>query len=253
MPDRSEAALAQYLDLCDEAEVKATFFVIGWYAARYPARVAEMIRRGHEVGCHSLHHEDVATLSTDIFRKSTVEAKEMIEDAAGVAIIAYRAPSFSIPHHHTGRMFQVLAELGFEIDSSVSTAARIHGGGFPAVVFAAPLSLEAMYGVRIFEIPVPGVRLFGRDIQLFGGGYLRVAPWALLSVAMRSEAYQVLYVHAHDFDEELPALPGGSRASNLRRRLRYGNMSNKVRRLFAQADVLSCGQLRDRVMGSHHV
>ncbi len=248
MPDRSGQPLSEWLDLCEEAGVRSTFFVIGWYAAHFPARIAEMVRRGHEVGCHSLYHEDVATLSPDDFRQSTADAKAMIEDAAGVAIEAYRAPSFSIAHDDDGRMFHTLADLGFTIDSSVSTAARIHGGGFSRVDFAAPLSLEAMFGVPIFEIPVPGVRLMGRDVQLFGGGYLRLAPWPLLKRAMQSEDYQVLYVHAHDFDEDVPDLPGGSTAANLRRRLRIGKTTDKIRRLFAQSEVLSCGQLRDQFM-----
>jgi polysaccharide deacetylase family protein (PEP-CTERM system associated) len=247
MPDRSERPLMDYLDLCDEAGVRCTFFFIGWYARAWPERVAEVVRRGHEAGCHSLHHEDVGLLSTDAFRSTTIDAKAMIEDAAGSAVIAYRAPSFSLPAQGPGELFRCLVELGFEIDSSISTAARVHGGGFSRADFSGPMSLLESYGVDLFEVPVPGVSLLGRDVQLFGGGYLRLAPQPLLDRFAEREPYQVLYVHPHDFDADLPPLPNAGMGSNLRRNLRIGDTRTKVKRLFQSAEVLSCGQVRDRV------
>ncbi len=246
MPDRSERPFMDYLDLCDEMGVRCTFFFIGWYAKTWPGRVAEVVRRGHEAGCHSLFHEDVGLLADDTFRATTCDAKAMIEDAAGGPVIAYRAPSFSLPRTGTARLFQALVDLGFEIDSSISTAARVHGGGFARHTFGGPMSLKATFGVDLFEIPVPGVSLFGRDVQLFGGGYLRLAPTALLERFAASEAYQVLYVHPHDFDASLPPLPNAGMGANLRRNLRIGDTRTKVKRLFGSADVLSCSEVRDR-------
>jgi polysaccharide deacetylase family protein (PEP-CTERM system associated) len=249
MPDRSEQPLRDYLDLCDVAGVRCTFFFIGWYARRFPDRVRAVTERGHEAGCHSLWHEDVAQMSVAAFRASTADAKAAIEDATGAAVISYRAPSFSIPTEDPAPFFETLAELGFEIDSSISTAARIHGGGFSAEHVAGPMSLGPVYGVDIFEIPVPGVSLLGREVQLFGGGYLRLAPQALLNAFASREAYQVLYMHPHDFDADLPDLPGAGRADNLRRRLRIGDPAAKVLRLLTASDAVNCRELRDRVAG----
>lgn len=245
MPDRSEAPLRQYLDLCDEAGVKCTFFFIGWYARRFPKRIEEVVRRGHEAGCHSLNHEDVATLSTARFRQTTAEAKALIEDAAGAPVIAYRAPSFSFPPERCGELIGVLSSLGFTIDSSISTAGRIHGGGFNNQIFPKPANLKSIYGVDIFEVPVPGVSLFGRQLQVFGGGYLRLAPRMLLNRLARRETYQVLYVHPHDFDNDLPPLPNGGPLLDLRRRINVGDIRRKLLDLFAGSDVRSCKQLLD--------
>lgn len=249
MPDRSETPLMDYLDLCDEAGVRCTFFFIGWYARRFPERVRAVVERGHEAGCHSLWHEDVARMSPDAFRSSSAEAKATIEQAAGAAVISYRAPSFSLPLDDPAPLFRTLAELGFEIDSSISTAARIHGGGFSADRFAGPMSLAPVYGVDLFEIPVPGVSLLSREVQLFGGGYLRLAPQRLLDSFASREAYQVLYMHPHDFDPDVPDLPGAGRADNLRRRLRIGDPAAKVLRLLKTSDAVACRELRDRVVG----
>jgi polysaccharide deacetylase family protein (PEP-CTERM system associated) len=243
MPDRSERPLQAYLDLCEESGVVCTFFFLGWYARRFPQRVAEVVRRGHEAGCHSLWHEDLATLSTARFVDSTKVAKAAIEDAAGVPVLAYRAPSFSFPLDRHRDLLAELAGMGFTIDSSICTAARIHGGGFDRKNFPAPGSLRSSLGVDIFEVPVPGVVIAGREVQLFGGGYLRLAPRLLLNRIVASEAYQVLYVHPHDFDLAVPALPNRGALYNLRRRIRIGDLSQKVRELFRSCSVRSCGQL----------
>lgn len=246
MPDRSEAPLRDYLDVCDEVGVKCTFFFIGWYARCFPKRVAEVVRRGHEVGCHSLYHEDTSTLSTKQFRDGTREAKAIIEDASGTRVVAYRAPSFSFPPDRCSELFGELAALGFTIDSSITTAGRIYGGGFAKELFPAPASLLDIFGVNIFEVPVPGVRLAGRELPIFGGGYFRLAPGFLLNRLARREKYQVLYLHPHDFDPDLPDLPNGSAWTNARKRMRIGNPRDKVLALFRKCEVRSCGELLAR-------
>jgi polysaccharide deacetylase family protein (PEP-CTERM system associated) len=243
MPDRSEAPLRQYLDLCDEARVQATFFFLGWYAQRFPQLVREVVGRGHEAGCHSLFHEDAATLSTDAFAERTSRAKDLIEQASGRAVVSYRAPSFSLPINRCAELFGVLARLGFRVDSSVCTAGRLYGGGFSRDRFAGPRSLMSDFGVNLIEVPVPGVRMLGREMQIFGGGYLRLAPQPLLDRLVRREGYQVLYLHPHDFDRDLPDLPGAGRLANLRRRATFGRLDDKVRALFASSQVMSCAQL----------
>lgn len=251
MPDRSERALHEYLDLCDEAGVRCTFFFIGWYAQKFPQRIHEVVRRGHEAGCHSLLHEDVATQSLAAFREATLKAKRAIEDAAGVPVHAYRAPSFSFPPERCVELLSELKLLGFSIDSSITTAGRIHGGGHAKARFPRPANLMSTLGVDIFEVPVPGVTLLGKDLQVFGGGYLRLSPPALLRRIVRHEDYQVLYLHPHDFDLDLPSLPNAGRVANWRRKVQVGDLRRKVLDLFAAAEVRSCGQLFEEATTQH--
>lgn len=246
MPDRSERPLKEYLDICDEAGVRCTFFFLGWYARQFPERVAEVVRRGHEAGCHSLQHEDVATQNLKDFRAATRQAKEMIEDAAGAAVLAYRAPSFSFPPDRCAQLLSELQAMGFRIDSSITTAGRIHGGGHDRHRFPGPANLSELMGVDIFEVPVPGVSILGREFQIFGGGYLRLTPPSLVQRIARSETYQVLYLHPHDFDLDLPPLPNAGRLANLRRSVQVGGLRRKVLDLFAISDVRSCGELMNR-------
>lgn len=234
-----------YLDICDEAGVKSTFFFLGWYAGRFPGMVREAVRRGHEIGCHSLNHEDVSGLTLAEFRANTILAKKMIEDAGGVAVSAYRAPCFSFPPKRTYELLQELVELGFTLDSSITTAGRIHGGGHEKSEFPAPANLLEKLGVDIFEVPVPGVKIATREVTVFGGGYLRIMPRPILNLMVRNQSYQVLYLHPHDFDRALPPLPRGSIVAQMRRRLHVGDLRRKLIELFAASEVKTCGQVRD--------
>jgi len=45
------------LDLFDEHNVKATHFVLGWVAERFPDLIKEIDRRGHEVASHGYSHQ----------------------------------------------------------------------------------------------------------------------------------------------------------------------------------------------------
>jgi peptidoglycan-N-acetylglucosamine deacetylase len=243
LSDRSGAPIHDYLSLCAAAGVRCTFFFVGWHARRHPELVRQVVAAGHEIGCHSLRHRDVAMLSDTEFVADTREAKDILEDLAGSEVIAYRAPSFSFPPQRAASLISMLWDLGFRIDSSISTARRIHGGGFDKASYLVPGYLDTSLGSHMFEVPVPGVAVMGNELQLFGGGYLRLTPSYLLNQLVRREKYQVMYVHPHDFDDNLPNLPNSSSFSNMRRRIRLGSLHDKVKMLLERCDVRSCGEL----------
>src|SRR5262245_2899310 len=49
MPIRVEANSNGLLDLFAEAEISATFFVLGWVAERFPQLIRRMAAEGHEI------------------------------------------------------------------------------------------------------------------------------------------------------------------------------------------------------------
>jgi peptidoglycan/xylan/chitin deacetylase (PgdA/CDA1 family) len=110
------------LDLFDEYNVKATFFVVADVVDNYPGLVESIAGRGHEIACHGLHHAckiDSKTkeplMSVEEFEKNTLEAKRILEKASGQKVIGYRAPNALIG----GWMLDSLEKLGFKYDSSV--------------------------------------------------------------------------------------------------------------------------------------
>src|SRR5262245_3684751 len=93
---RAEASTHRLLDLFDAADVRATFFVLGWVARRSPELVREIHRRGHEIASHGMSHKLVFDQSPDEFRRETFESKALLEDIVGSAVLGYRASTYSI-------------------------------------------------------------------------------------------------------------------------------------------------------------
>ena len=88
--------VARILDLFDRAGVKATFFTLGWVAERDRAAIRAIVDRGHELASHGYDHTRVFTFTPQQFAADLAKSRAILEDAGGMAISGYRAPSFSI-------------------------------------------------------------------------------------------------------------------------------------------------------------
>jgi polysaccharide deacetylase family protein (PEP-CTERM system associated) len=98
--------------------IRATFFVLGWIAERYPDLIRRIQKEGHEISCHGYAHRLVYTQSREEFRQDVKRAKSILEDITGKEVIGYRAPSYSITNKSQWA-FEVLVEEGFKYDSSI--------------------------------------------------------------------------------------------------------------------------------------
>ena len=96
LPSRVVETTRRLLDLLARHDVRATFFILGWVAERYPGLVREIVARGHEPACHSYWHRLIYKLDREEFAADTRRAKDVIEQAAGESVFGYRAPSYSI-------------------------------------------------------------------------------------------------------------------------------------------------------------
>jgi polysaccharide deacetylase family protein (PEP-CTERM system associated) len=198
--ERQSAAI---FDLLDELGAKATFFVLGMTAERYPDLVRAIAARGHELACHGYAHRRVPTQSADEFRADVERCAQLLEELVGKRPLGYRAPAFSITRDSPWA-YDVLAELGFRYDSSQYDSPRIPRRIRP--VPPTPYRLELGSGREIWEFPITVWRTRGRAIPVGGGAYWRVLPTALLRKALREvahdNAYPVLYFHPYELDPQ---------------------------------------------------
>ena len=236
---RVERNTEHILDLLDDCHVRATFFILGWVAERYPKLVLRIVERGHEPACHSYWHRLVYQLTPDEFRDDTSLAKNTIEQAAGVRIQGYRAPSFSITSRSTWAL-DVLAELGFQYDSSVFPVRHDVYGVSNAP--RGPFRVETPFG-PIVEFPMATFRYrVGPNLPVAGGGYLRMLPhWytkAGVEHAWREGLPVVSYIHPWELDPEQPRLPGPLK-SRLRHYTSLGMAETRLRLLLALAEFSS--------------
>lgn len=239
LPSRVEANTDRILELFAEAQVHATFFVLGWVAERQPALVRKIVACGHELACHSYRHRLIYALQTQEFRADSQRAKEAIEQAAGQAVYGYRAPTFSIVTK-TLWALDILAELGFTYDSSVFPIHHDRYGIPQAPRF--PFRVTTEVG-SIVEYPMTTFRFWGtHNFPVAGGGYLRILPWWYTRVGLgrlrKAHLPVIAYVHPWELDPEQPRLnPGFTR--RIRHYTNLGKTRERLARLLQNGDFTS--------------
>ena len=205
---RVEANTDVLLSILEQAGVRATFFVLGWIADRYPKLIQRIAAGGHELASHGYWHQLVYELTPDEFAADIRRSKDAIASATGIAVTAYRAPSFSITERSDWAL-GILAELGFQVDSSIFPI-RGHD------LYGHPQAQRKIHDIEtpsgtIREFP-PSVGSFGPSPVPIGGGYFRLFP---LKLTMRSidslhQAGQpaMFYTHPWEYDPAQPRIGG---------------------------------------------
>ena len=190
-------------EIMEEAETKATFFVIGWIAKTYPDIVRQIASK-YQVGSHTMNHQLVWQQSREAFKEDVSSSIKLLEDITGQKVEAFRAPGFSI-RESEGWAFEILHELGIRMDSSVFPAHHAHGG-MPSYTSAIPSWVE-YNGIRMKEFPIVYRKILGKHIVFSGGGYFRLIPYCLLRKWTREcLEYLLGYIHPRDLDAEQPMI-----------------------------------------------
>jgi polysaccharide deacetylase family protein (PEP-CTERM system associated) len=196
------------LRLFAEHDCFGTFFILGWVAERDPKLIRQIADAGHEIACHSHLHRRVSTLTPNEFRQDLRQARRAIEDASGMRVEGYRAPTFSIGCDNLWAL-EILAEEGFSYDSSIFPI-RHDLYGFPGSPRFA-YSVQCRTDMALFEVPMATVKILGATWPFGGGGYLRLLPmsytrWAIRRVHSKERQPFVLYLHPWELDPGQPRI-----------------------------------------------
>lgn len=193
------------LEVLDEFNTKATFFILGWIARKYPNLSKKVAKSGHEVGTHSFWHRRVYEMEPEDFRHDLSMSIDVLEQQTGQKVKGFRAPSFSITPG-TEWAFDIMGELGLIYDASLFPAARGHGG-YPCSqeIHFIPLSQANHY---LIELPM-SIQGFGPvKIPFSGGGYMRLLPSGVIQRYFDSfednNTPVVVYLHPRDFAPDQP-------------------------------------------------
>jgi polysaccharide deacetylase family protein (PEP-CTERM system associated) len=217
------------LELLARRNVRATFFIVGWVAERYPNLVRTIAGAGHEIGCHSHQHALVYSLTPPVFRQDTERCMKILADTCGVMPRAYRAPSYSITEKSIWAL-EILVELGFTHDSSIYPIEHDRYG-IPG--FARHAQLVDTPAGSIYEVPIATAKLLnGRIAPVGGGAYLRILPYRYTAAGIRRinrEEGQpaCIYFHPWEIDPQQPKLAQGWIA----RMRTYGGLSGMTKKL----------------------
>ena len=225
--------VARILDLFDRAGVKATFFTLGWVAERNRAAIRAIVDRGHELASHGYDHTRVFTFTPQQFAADLAKSRAILEDAGGMAISGYRAPSFSIDAR-TPWAHETLAEQGYAYSSSVAPVVHDHYGWREAPRFA----FRPVAGADLVEIPVTTALVGQRRLAAGGGGFFRVLPygfsrWAIRQVNRNDRRPAVFYFHPWEVDPDQPRRADAPLKSRLRHYTNLDRMESKLGVLLA--------------------
>ena len=227
---RVERNINLILELLNQNNTKATFFILGWIAERHPLLIKNIYKEGHEIACHGYEHELVSKLTQDKFKQDVSLTKNLLEDLIGEEIIGYRAPNFSI----TDWSIDILFSLGFKYDSSL----------FPIVG-------HSRYG-KLKKISIPNKSIFelekgfyqvmlsfldfgGLRIPWSGGLYFRLIPYEIFKRGIKKIIQQrgsyVFYIHPWEFDPDQPKIRNIKMNYKLRHYSNLKSTENKFKEL----------------------
>jgi polysaccharide deacetylase family protein (PEP-CTERM system associated) len=200
---RAGGQMEHLLTVLAGENVRATCFVLGLFAEKFPEVVRRIAAEGHEVASHGYGHVDVFRLTPAQFREDVRRSKGQLEHLVGMPVLGYRAPDFSIIKDSLWAL-EILSEEGFRYDASINPAviARFGVPGFPRQ----PVRMEWPGKVPLVELPVATIRHFKRDWPVAGGGYHRLLPFPLIrwviEKSVLAEEVFMAYCHPYEFDPD---------------------------------------------------
>ncbi len=210
---RYERNTLKTLDLLDEYDTRATFFVLGWIAEQNPKLVREIAARGHEVASRGYYHRSLKNLTNDEFREDIRRTGRVIEDACGRKVMGYRSAE-KLSFSENDWIFEILADEGFAYDASFMPKRGDDAGKR----FAHQLPTG---GKVIQELPYSTLDLGLGLLPISGGNYFRQIPYTLMRHAVRNwhkknDAPFVSYFHVWELDPEQPRISAASNYNRIR-------------------------------------
>ncbi len=108
----------QLIDILDEFQIKATFFVVGDWVDKYPESVKALSDAGHEVMSHSSHHDHFNGLSTDQIISDLRESCDKIESVTGIRPTLFRCPYGEYDDHVIAAVSSIgMTAIQWDVDS----------------------------------------------------------------------------------------------------------------------------------------
>ncbi len=230
-PLRVERNTDQVLQLFADAQIHATFFLLGWVAERCPQLIRRIADAGHEIASHGWEHIRANTQTPDAFRADIRRTKATLEDISGHAVRGYRAASYSILRENLWALDE-LAAAGYAYSSSIYPV-RHDLYGIPD---APREPFRPARAPQLIEVPVTTAQWAGRNLPAGGGGWFRLLPyrasrWLITRVNTQEQRPAVFYFHPWEIDPDQPRPSRMPLKTRLRHYINLQRMQPRLQRL----------------------
>ncbi len=196
--------IERILELFRSQETKATFFILGWVADRFPEVVKLIASEGHEIGTHGYYHNLITDMTPASFEEDLLKSLEAISRHASQPIRGHRASNFTIVPG-TYWALEILARHGLEYDSSIFPIKRDRYG-IPDYPNRLPHTLHLQSGASLREFPMSTLGVGNKFLPMSGGGYLRLFPHVVtesfIESCNRKGHPAMVYFHPWELDQD---------------------------------------------------
>lgn len=191
------------LSILADLNIRATFFIVGWVAKKYPHLVKEIDHLGHEIASHSHWHRPINRMTQKQFSDDLSQSIDSLQQITGKKVLGFRAPGLTLTKE-VDWAFEVLLDLGLKYDSSLISHRPKSFGCSPGPQFFRKTPSKRL----IFELPVSALPLGRFSFPYCSGGFLRLIPRPILLSLMKMynsfEMPNVVYLHPRDFALDCP-------------------------------------------------
>lgn len=213
---RLEQNTARTLDLLDRYSARATFFVVGWIAERYPSILREVVRRGHEVANKGYYLRSFRDVLPMELRENMARARDAIEKATGQPVLGCRVPQQWFSDEDLWAL-DILAEEGYQYDSSMVPMFW----SFRREPWRRFVHEHKHAGRSIWEFPISTCSIGGCKLPIAGGNYMRQIPRGLIRKAIEqwdrtASSPFVMYFHVWELDPGQVRISAASALAKLR-------------------------------------
>jgi len=199
-------AILNLLDLLDQYNIKAVFFILADIADEYYDIISEIKDRGHEIGCHGYDHELLHDMGEEQFLTKAGKAKEKLDNLLGPdVVLGYRASCFSLNR----RKLDILQDLGYVYDSSFIRFCEhpLYG----KMDMSGYKKMQSLVYLKdgFYEFEIPTLKILKYNIPISGGGYMRFFPLflikTLITIYGKSSENILFYLHPFELtDIQIP-------------------------------------------------
>jgi polysaccharide deacetylase family protein (PEP-CTERM system associated) len=198
---------SKLLEILSDNDTKATFFILGTVAEKFPDLIRRIKENGHEIATHGYSHYTVYKQSPTEFAMDLEKSISLIEEITKEKVIGYRAPYFSVTKDSRWAL-DIMIEQGLKYDSSIFPIGRKLYGIPDAPRY--PYIIQNSSG-SLVEFPISTYKLMKWNIPVGGGGYLRLLPYSLIKAGIiqtnKQDYPAVIYIHPYELDTDVELIP----------------------------------------------
>ncbi len=218
--------LTSFIRLIEENNIRATFFIVGELIDKIKHTLIDIEAKGNEIAIHSYCHRRPVNQKIKSFKDDVRKCQNELVKIFPNKLFGYRAPCFALDR----KRLNELNKLDIKYDSSKINQSNhplyvdLNINDFEKIV---PNGIFVKNNFKVFEVST--VKIFGLQIPISGGGYLRIIPWfiysALLKKYLKNNNFFNFYIHPFELSTNKFELPKGT---SLFTRFRFNYNRKKV-------------------------